>query len=493
RRFDRSHVRLRSNLQASADAALPALRLATVAAPGSVSRKALPACCASQRQSSAIIHLLIFSGIILRVWGQPTLYPLSIHACPNETVTYYCHGSQISVILWEVPPYIPRADPIQYVADPPVGMSGAINTNREDKTNLTNITRLNGSVADITTSLMIITYGILNKTTIICQVVTRDSQEPQSSSTLYLTDIPSFKAPSVTYQEKEIYFTAVLELGDMFDGGGVPIVHYIIEVDNGTQLETPGPTYSFDIMYNATLSVNISAHNCAGYSDPLPLEIQYHQEFMKKDMPSMTPGLDMPSVTPGLEKDMSSVTPRLNGSSVPMAAWLTAASVAIAVLIIMLLVTVTCAYYKRRSKTVVSIATNIRMVDSGRIDLQSNHGTSATVEYSYVPVTATRKYLERDCTGQYSTVINTGRCNSSDNFIGTYAEIELVTTSSALPPPPVTGETVQYSKRCQTPQEPVQGEVVSNEGRSQSQGDQEGNNMEPTDLHPLGQQQTISV
>jgi hypothetical protein len=66
-------------------------------------------------------------------------------------------------------------------------MSGAINTNREDKTNLTNITRLNGSVADITTSLMIITYGILNKTTIICQVVTRDSQEPQSSSTLYLT------------------------------------------------------------------------------------------------------------------------------------------------------------------------------------------------------------------------------------------------------------------------------------------------------------------
>ncbi|CAI8012625.1 hypothetical protein GBAR_LOCUS8093, partial [Geodia barretti] len=363
RRFDRSHVRLRSNLQVSADAALPALRLATVSVPGSVSHKALPACCASQRQSSAMIHLLIFSGVILRVWGQPTLYPLSIHACPNETVTYNCHGSQISVIAWEVSPYIPRADPIQYAADVHGGMSGAINMNREDKffATLTNITRLNGSVADMTTSLMIITYGIQNKTTIICLVVTRDSQEPQSSSsTLYLTDIPSFKAPSITYQEKETYFTAVLELGDMFDGGGVPIDHYIIEVDNGTQLETPGPTYNFDITYNTTLSVNISAHNCAGYSDPLPLEIQYHQEFMKKDMPSMTPGLDMPSVTPGLEKDMSSVTPRLNGSSVPMAAWLTAASVAIAVLIIMLLVTVTCAYYKRRSKAVVSIETNIR-------------------------------------------------------------------------------------------------------------------------------------
>ena len=89
------------------------------------------------------------------------------------------------------------------------------------------------------------------------------------------TGVPFFQEASITYQEKETYFTAVLELGDMFDGGGVPIDHYIIQVDNGTQLETPGPTYSFDIMYNTTLSVNISAHNCAGYSDPFPLMIVY--------------------------------------------------------------------------------------------------------------------------------------------------------------------------------------------------------------------------
>ncbi|CAI8055148.1 hypothetical protein GBAR_LOCUS30108 [Geodia barretti] len=55
----------------------------------------------------------------------------------------------------------------------------------------------------------------------------------------------------------------------------------------------------------------------------------------------------------------------------------------------------------------------------------------------------------------------------------------------------MTGETVQYSRPrekqpcCQTPQEPVQGEVVSNDGRSQGQGEQEGNNEEPTHLHPL--------
>ena len=85
----------------------------------------------------------------------------------------------------------------------------------------------------------------------------------------------------ITYKENETYFTAVLELGDMFDGGGVPIDHYIIQVDNGRQLETAGPTYSFDIMYNTTLSVNISAHNCVGYSNPFPLEIEYEQGWAK--------------------------------------------------------------------------------------------------------------------------------------------------------------------------------------------------------------------
>ena len=86
------------------------------------------------------------------------------------------------------------------------------------------------------------------------------------------SDIPRWKANSITFEDIN---TVVIVLGDMFDGGGVPIDHYIIQVDNGTQLETAGPTYSFDIMYSTTLSVNISAHNCAGYSDPFPLEIEY--------------------------------------------------------------------------------------------------------------------------------------------------------------------------------------------------------------------------
>ena len=64
----------------------------------------------------------------------------------------------------------------------------------------------------------------------------------------------------------------------MFYGGGVPINHYIIQVEEGTQLEIPGPTYSYDIMHNTSLSVNISAYNCAGYSDPFTLVLQYDED-----------------------------------------------------------------------------------------------------------------------------------------------------------------------------------------------------------------------
>ena len=94
---------------------------------------------------------------------------------------------------------------------------------------------------------------------------------------MFSIDVPYWKNSSITYhQENETYFTAVLQLGDMFDGGGVPIDHYIIQVDNNTQLETTDLTYSVDVMYNDTLFVNISAHNCAGYSDLIPLPLEYN-------------------------------------------------------------------------------------------------------------------------------------------------------------------------------------------------------------------------
>ena len=130
-------------------------------------------------------------------------------------------------------------------------------------------------------------------------------------------DVPHWKALVITCQENEAYFTAVIELGDMFDGGGVPIDHYIIQVDNGTQLETADPTYSFDIMYNTTLSVNISAHNCAGYSDPFPLEIEYEQGRTKNGTCAVTDSQEHISTVTTTFTVMSALTAMNNKSPIP--------------------------------------------------------------------------------------------------------------------------------------------------------------------------------
>ena len=86
-------------------------------------------------------------------------------------------------------------------------------------------------------------------------------------------EVPYQKDFNITYEFQKTHYTAVLQLEDMFDGGGVPIDHYMIEDDNGTLLNTTDPTYRIDVDYNVTVLMNIYAHNCAGYSDPIFLEI----------------------------------------------------------------------------------------------------------------------------------------------------------------------------------------------------------------------------
>ena len=92
--------------------------------------------------------------------------------------------------------------------------------------NLSEVTRSNGSVHNVTTTLTI----LLNKTNVSCLAAKEDNAISKSSSVLYFTgmlfkahfdtfflsDLPYLKNTSIMYQEKELYFTAVLELGDIY-------------------------------------------------------------------------------------------------------------------------------------------------------------------------------------------------------------------------------------------------------------------------------------
>ena len=217
--------------------------------------------------------------------------------CPNDIITQFliCNDSYAYGLEWEVKPYTGVDDGLVYHA---ARISDDMKINRSDTlfSELLEFDRINQYTGSITTSLRVKTSIVETVLNVTCTTLLGVSPSHTSTSTLHIagynyrlfimsclyqyflqTDIPHHNNSSFTYKENETYFTAILELVDMFDGEGVPIDHYIIQVDNGTQLETAGPTYSFDIMYNTTLSVNISAHNCAGYSDPFPLEIEYQQ------------------------------------------------------------------------------------------------------------------------------------------------------------------------------------------------------------------------
>ncbi|CAI8001988.1 hypothetical protein GBAR_LOCUS3295, partial [Geodia barretti] len=161
--------------------------------------------------------------------GQPSLVPPTGYFCPNVNVTYTCHDSNVTSMTWFAEN---RNRGISYVP--------AFTSNESMKKYDSFYTQATSFSVDIetekfisvTTILTVITSGIENGTNITC-VTYRGGYPLVSSSILYFADLPCWKNTLLIIICPENN-TAVLELGDMFDGGGVPIDHYIIQVDNGT-------------------------------------------------------------------------------------------------------------------------------------------------------------------------------------------------------------------------------------------------------------------
>ena len=235
--------------------------------------------------------------------SQPILEPQSLHVCPNDSVVFTCHDKQIIYLQWVAEPYIPHGTPIGCASNQielNVELPKKCPTTDSPDDYLVILTNISNRsedylLADMTVNLTldnIFPSGSQKITTVICRTKSANTFANTSANLTFagnylqrklcyqcvimfiILDVPYWKNSSITYhQENETYFIAVLQLVDMFDGGGVPIDHYIIQVDNNTQLETTDLTYS--VMYNDTLFVNISAHNCAGYSDLITLKLEY--------------------------------------------------------------------------------------------------------------------------------------------------------------------------------------------------------------------------
>ena len=116
---------------------------------------------------------LACAGTISFVCGQPILQPPTLRVCPNEIVTYTCYDRQILAIDWIAEPYITAMDPIKYIASTATLEVDSQPINRTDylSATLVNVTQLNITMglADLTTSLRVITDGLENGTNITCQ------------------------------------------------------------------------------------------------------------------------------------------------------------------------------------------------------------------------------------------------------------------------------------------------------------------------------------
>ena len=119
---------------------------------------------------------------------QPDLQPMTYYSCPDETVTFISYDQQVQKIKWIVEPYIPASDAIKYGANfGNADLNSPMNRTDYLSARLTNITQRNGSVADMTTSLTVITHGLMNITTIVCE-----SDDKTTSSVLYLAGQNSY-------------------------------------------------------------------------------------------------------------------------------------------------------------------------------------------------------------------------------------------------------------------------------------------------------------
>ena len=127
--------------------------------------------------------------VIDHVCGEPTLMPPTLYVCPNEIVTYTCYDRQIVAMYWIAEPYITAFDPITYIASTATldVDSQPINRNNYLSATLVNITQRNltAEMADLTTSLTVITDGLKNGTCQTFRIINGILSVSRSTSTLY--------------------------------------------------------------------------------------------------------------------------------------------------------------------------------------------------------------------------------------------------------------------------------------------------------------------
>ena len=104
--------------------------------------------------------------------GEPVLWPPLIHSCPNESVTFTCSDSNVTIIEWRVEPHHSRDDELSYsVSLISVNDTGPLTRNCTNNTfcsQLSHFSRLDDRFANMTITLSVRAPSVTNGTNIKC-------------------------------------------------------------------------------------------------------------------------------------------------------------------------------------------------------------------------------------------------------------------------------------------------------------------------------------
>ena len=121
--------------------------------------------------------------------GQPTLEPPTGHLCPEFNVTYTCHDSLVTAMIWFAEPYFSGNQGITYA---PVSITNETMKKGDyfySKATDFIVNFETEKFENVTTTLTIVTSGLENGTNITCQTTRGGGLKLVSSSILYFAGI----------------------------------------------------------------------------------------------------------------------------------------------------------------------------------------------------------------------------------------------------------------------------------------------------------------
>ena len=122
--------------------------------------------------------------------GEPALQPLSFLSCPDESATFTCSDSKVSLMKWEVEPYTTTDVDLSYISSRLIADTELLTINSTDDVLHSTVVfdRIDDYFANLTSTLTVAMSGVKNGTNVTCTTLVW-SDECNMTATIYIAGL----------------------------------------------------------------------------------------------------------------------------------------------------------------------------------------------------------------------------------------------------------------------------------------------------------------